>query len=234
MTNKNAQNSVLPTLTSRSVANGRELAQQFRGRLAGSLANSKMTSWRQVAKASGCSPSLLHSIARGDYDNSDKGPGIFGTFRAAKALDVSLDDLLPPKKRPTVGRFLANYQGLNTPIQSFSNVLEFCDVYGEPRKGLTHIIRLGPRSLLSERSSIHDPALLQLEYERWPAARRRRIFERQKRAWMAGALTELEFFDVRFEESETEVRVSFILSACRVLDFDGEQRLLVFCEPLAQ
>jgi len=233
MAKYDAQNSVHARPQYKVDARPRDLPRIFRRRLIASLENSRMNSWRQVAKASDCSPSLLQSIARGDYDNSDKGPGLFGAYRAARTLDVSLDDLAPPQKRPSVGCFLATYSGFDTPIEKFGAMLDYCDVYDEPYKGLTQIVRLGPKSLLAERSEILDPALLQIEFERWPTARRRRIFNRQLRAWKTGALTELEFFDVRFENSERAVRVSFILAACRVVDFDRIQRLLVFCEPMA-
>lgn len=233
MSTKNAQNSVHNTPPHARAQLTDDLPTVFRSRLVRSLEQSKFSSWRQVAKTSGCSPSLLQSIARGEYDNSNKGPGIFGAFRAAQAMDVSLDDLAPPNKRPSAARFLSTYRGFATPIHHFRDMLAYCDVYDEPRRGLTHIARLGPRSLLSERSGISDPALLQIQFARWPTARRKRIFQRQRRAWDAGVLTELEFFDVTFNHTDRDVQVAFILSACRVVDFDGVKRLLVFCEPVA-
>lgn len=210
------------------------IAKAFTTRFTRSLARSPFSSYRQLAKASDCSPSLLQSIARGDYLTSSKGPGIFGTYRAAAAMGVTLDDLVPPAARPTAARFLATYRGKGTPILDFSPMLPFCDVYDEPRNNNTRLVRVGVNSLLAERSGMTDPQLLQLQYERWTKAKKRRIFERQRRAWDYGVLSELELFEDKFVHTSTEVRVSFILSACRVVDLDGEKRMLIFCEPTSQ
>lgn len=204
----------------------------FRERLESALEASDFRSWRQVATASDCSPAMLQGIARGSYDGSPKGPGVFLAHKVASTLNTTLNDLLPTEQRPSVSQFLSLYSGPNTPIETFGATLRFCDVYDKPTGGATHIKRVGPNSLLRERSGLADPATLQLQYDNWPTARRRRIYERQRRAWTSGALSELEFFDVRFEQSRREIRVAFLLAACRVIDFDGAQRLLIFCEPM--
>jgi len=232
MAPSNAQNSGQNPAKAAPPQASSDVSIVFRKRFMRSFERSKFKSLRRVANAIGCAPSSLQSIARGDFDGSEKGPGLFNTYRAALAFGTTLDDLAPPKKRPHVANFLATYYGPETPIQSFGEMLEFCDVYGEPTHETTRLIRLGPQSLLSERSKISDPALLQVQFNRWPIMRRRKIYERQRRAWRFGTVTESEFFDVNFEDSDLDVQVGFIISTCRVIDFCGAKRLLVFCEPI--
>lgn len=209
-----------------------DLARTFRFRLERAFHNSKWDSWRQVARASNCSPAMLTSIVRGDFDTSRLGPGTFGAYRMARTLGVTLDDLAPPTKAPSATQFLSIYSGPSTPIGNFGPMLAYCDVYDEPRDGLTFLHRLGPRSLLSKESGIKDPEILQLEYERWSHARKRKIYNRQRRAWDGGQLSELEFFADRFTHNDKDVRAKFLLAACRVLDLNNTPRLLIFCDPI--
>lgn len=199
---------------------------------------SGIKSLRQVAILSNCSPSQVRNIASGAYDGSDVGPGVFQLSRLASTLGVTVGDLISRTELKTANRdvkdFFSRYQGRGTPIDNFSDLLPFCDVYNKPTGGRAIMERLGDRSFLVERTGITDVALHQHEYDRWPKARRKRIFSRQLRAWRLGALIEPASFDDRFATIDLEVSTSFLLAACHITDWDGAQRLLVCCEAVSE
>ncbi len=189
-----------------------------------------------LGRISSNSASKLQSIAKGQFDNSKDGPGLFGVYRAATSLDVTLDQLAPPEntKRPGVNAFLSCFRGVDTPIEYFGSVLDFCDVYRRPRSGSTQLDRLGSKSLLVEVSGMQDTTLLQIEYDRWPARRRRKIYDRQRMAWDRGYLIDSEIYDAEFVETLLTSNFSLLMAACRVRDTCGQSKLLIYAEPLRQ
>ena len=66
----------------------------------------------------------------------------------------------------------------------------------------------------------------------WSAARRRKTYQRQRLAWEAVQLAELDFIDEQSLILDATVQTPYMFSACRVVDFDGEPVLTVFCEPM--
>lgn len=187
-----------------------------------------------LGRISGNSPSKMQDIAKGVYDDAKDGPGLYGIHRTVAHLNTSLEELIPSRteKRPGINKFLSCYRGLGTPIESYHSVLSFCDVYKQPSAGLTHLERLGSNSLLVQVSGLTDPALLQLEFESWAASKRSKVYNRQKRAWATGHVIDTEVYDQRFQASSLHPHFSLLLAACRVVDFDAREKLIVYAEPL--
>lgn len=210
-----------------------QLSVVFRRRFKSAVKRSGMT-LAQLARRSSNSPSKIQSIANGEFDNSKDGPGLFGVHRATTELGIGLDELAPPNKllRPDVNQFLSCFQSPDQPISNFQSVIPFCDVYHKPLDGMTRLKRLGPGSLLVEVSNINDPALLQIEYEAWSANRRRHFSDRQVKAWTQGHYIDSEIYAADFVQTSLKPRLSLIVAACRVRDFDRKLALLVFAERL--
>lgn len=187
-----------------------------------------------LGRLSGNSASKMQDIASGKYDEAKDGPGLFGIHRTIQPLDTSLDRLLPigSQPRPGLNSFLSCYRGPGTSIEKFSQVLGFCDIYRKPSRDVTNLDRLGPQSLLVQVSGISDPALLQLEFESWAASKKAKVYNRQLRAWTDGHVVDTEVYDARFERSSLHPHFALLLAACRIVDFDAREKLIVYAEPL--
>ena len=185
-----------------------------------------------LSRDSGCSPARASQIAKGMFDTSKDGPGVFGLWRMAVNMGVSLDFLLPPPvTRPSVTEFFSYYSGPNTPIENFSEVIDFCDIYDKPSRGKTRLLQVGSSSMLAEKSKSQDVELLQIQYEAWPSEQRKRIYDWQKLAWHRGCFGEPEFFLGDYRSSTRRMEIPLFRSACRVVH-DSAPRLLVFCLPM--
>lgn len=195
---------------------------------------SDFDSFRQLAEASGNSHTTIANIAAGKF-NAENGPGLFRVHRAVQAMDARLTDVVTSAGYPTVQQFLSRCprrQDETVSIEAFGELLGFCDIYHEPIDKKTRIKRTGPKSMLVQKSRTADPEIIQSEYMSWSDTRKRRIYERQRQAWVSGRLTELDHF---FEVSPLlgkRVQISFLFAACKVIDLDGEAVLAIFCEPL--
>mmetsp|Transcript_27660 Transcript_27660/g.51385 ORF Transcript_27660/g.51385 Transcript_27660/m.51385 type:complete len:214 (-) Transcript_27660:1298-1939(-) len=210
-----------------------ELSVTFRQRFNEARQQSGL-SLNRLGRISANSPSKMQAIANGEYDGSKDGPGLFGVHRAVAPLGVTIDQLAPPivQPRPGINAFLSCFSGKDTPIESFGRMLDFCDVYKEPSGSRTHLARVGPKSLLVSVSGIWDPALLQIEYERWPAKRRKTIYQRQRFAWQRGHCIDSETYQAKFIGTSKTMSFSLMLAACRVRDYDGSSTQLIYAEPL--
>jgi transcriptional regulator with XRE-family HTH domain len=209
-------------------------AETFNSRFKLAYEKSQASSLRSLAKMSGNSPAMMNKIANGDYSQNN-GPGLFAIHRLADAMGVTLDDLVPLYQRPTIQEFIDCHPGIDTPnvsIDAFSRLLPHCDVYHRPENGITSIKRTGPESLVRRKTGLSDPALIQSEYLSWSAARRKRIFERQERAWEQAVLAELDFFNEMSSVLNKQYRIPFWLGICRAVDVDGEEVLIIFCEAI--
>ena len=144
--------------------------------------------------------------------------------------------ILPPPKskvaRPGIANFFGRYQGKDTPISNFADIIEFCDVYEKPTHSKTRLHQVGSLSLLAEKAQTTDATILQLEYESWPADRRKKIYEWHRRAWNVGAAGEPDgSFVALYPSSSREMRIPLFRSACRVVD-DTKPLMLIYCETL--
>ena len=217
-------------------------AVSFRDRFLRAYQSSPFQSIRQLSLASGFSESHLHKIANGAYDHSTSGPGCFGLARVAFTMNTTPDFLLgfraapTPKlaKAPTVSKMFQCYFESGARLEGFEEIMNFCDVYKEPKDQLTHLEKVGPLSLLARESKSTDAELLQREFEAADAGLRSEIFKGQMRAWAAGALAEPYYMDRKMISRARHVRFPFIRAACRVTTLAGEERLLIFCERLEQ
>lgn len=194
---------------------------------------STQESLNSLSRKSGCSPTQAHKIASGDFDNSVHGPGLFAIWRMASQMGVSLNDLAPMSEshRPGIQEMMRRYTRPSPSIKDYDDVLEFCDIYKKPIRGRTRLKSMGPKSLLAEKTGLSDASILQIAFDRWPEESRRRVYQRQKRAWDLRAVSEPNHFDERYFSSELRVNVELIWSGFRV-STDGEDVLLVYCEPL--
>lgn len=199
-----------------------------RGRVGISLA--------QLARLSTNSPTKLQDISNGKFDHSKDGPGIFGIQRTTRHLQVTLNDLVPPEipSRPGINKFLSRFEGKDTPISRFADLLDFCDIYKKPEGGASQIDQIGSKSLLVIASGISDPALLQIAYEQWPLSRRKKIYNRQALAWDRGHIVDSEIYDASYAENYLRPAFSLLLAACRVRDLTGLPRLLIYAEPIGE
>lgn len=205
-------------------------------RFTDALARSEFASLRDLARASGNSVAMLSNLINGK-STAKHGPGLFAVNKAAQAMGLTLNDILPPETGPTVQEFLKRHPGPqhpNTSIQVFSGQLSYCDIYREPKGGLSNIKRAGPNSLVVTQSGLSDPALIQAEYLSWSKQRRMRIFKRQRRAWDTVKLSELDYFSEDSRVLNERKRVPFFIAICRVIDYDGEPVLVVFCEAMPE
>lgn len=66
---------------------------RFRRGLQNAYELSEIESLRQVSALAGMSAPQVASILRGDFDESRSGPGVFGVYRMAKTLGVTIDEL---------------------------------------------------------------------------------------------------------------------------------------------
>lgn len=212
----------------------------FRDRFLREYESSDFKSLRQLSIASGFSESHLHKIANGAYDNSVSGPGCFGLARASLTLGTTPDNLLgfkkpaPPELEggPSVAKMFRCYFESGGRIEGFSEMINFCDVYGKPSNKRTHLKRVGPLSLLARTARTTDAEALQFEFEKSPPDLQSAIFEGQLRAWNAGALAEPHYMDRRMLSKPLHVRLPFIRVGCRVSTIQGDERLLIYCESI--
>lgn len=192
---------------------------------------------RKLARDTNNSPAKIANLERGDFDVAKDGISSNALRRIADALGVTLDTLLPPKKRLTrhgvTAALIMRFLDGNSRIQQFSDLLDFCDVYDEPKDDLTYLYRVGPNSQLAKESTTTDPNLLQIDFESWSLSRRKPVFKRQRRAWDSGFILEAITFQPSYITRPKETHVALTLAAGRVLDFDGTDRLLVCCEARA-
>ncbi len=208
------------------------LAARFRS----AFQASPYKSLRRLSDDCNCAHSQAQKIWSGGFGDSSHGPGVISLWRLCTALGIGLNDLLPPPPstvdRPGVGAFFSRYQGNETPIGNFADIIDFCDTYRKPIRGKTRLQKVGPRSYLAEKAQTTDAVVLQLEYESWPLDRRRRIFEWHRRAWSAGATSEPDgTFMALYPSSPRVMRIPLLRAACRVVD-NSEPLLLIYCEPL--
>lgn len=214
------------------------LAQEVKKRFRSAFNASPYKSLRQLSEDSDCNPAQAGKIIRGGFDGSSDGPGLFSCYRLAESLGVGLSDILPPKHtsigRPGVSAFFARYNRNNPRLEDFRDLLEFCDVFAEPKKGKSKILFLGRYSLLALKTDISDPAIHQAEYDSWSRERRTRIYQWQRRAWEIGALAEPEDFTGDYRSADRSIQTLILRAACRVLDDNLKPRLLVYCDQLWQ
>ena len=199
---------------------------------------SRYTSHRKLSIDSDCNPSQAGKIARGDFDASKDGPSLFGTYRMTEKMGVTLNDLRPPSydytDRPGVHDFFRRYRGPETTIHEFHEILEFCDVYDEPKMGRAVILSQGPRSLLTLKTGLIGVEKQQAEYDQWPREKRTAIFHWQRQAWEAGALSKPTYFEGTYGFYGLDLSGWVLLAACRVLFDDLKPRLLLYGDMLGQ
>lgn len=214
------------------------ISETFRERFEAAFGASPYNSKTQLSKDSECSPSRAGKIIAGDFDHSKDGPGIFGVWRMSEKMGSSLNELLPPTtvrvERPGLPAFFARYRHGESHLSDFADILEFCDVYRQPKRGRCFIEAVGPKSLLAEKTQVTDASIQQAEFDAWSPDRKDRIFQWQLRAWRAGVLAEPEHFNASYRAAGRRFQLSLLRAACRVLTHDLKPRLLIYCEPIWQ
>lgn len=215
-----------------------ELPAVFEYQFNAAFKASRYGSHRKLSLESRCNPSQAGKIAKGGFRSSKDGPSLFGSYRMAENLGVTLNDLLPPpvpaEERPGVEDFFARYQGFHTPISEFRDILEFCDVYAEPKNGRCQLISQGMYGLLAERTDIRDPVIHQATFDSWSPERRAKIFNWQRRAWEAGAMAEPEDFTGDYRSADRTIQILILRAGCRVLSDDLKPRLLIYCDQIGK
>jgi len=192
---------------------------------------------RALARASGTSPAKIDNLENVTYTNLKHGPCLYSVHRAAQVLNRSMSDLVPTSVKPDVMAFLRCHPGQDepdTPISVFAEFLDFCDVYSEPKKGNTFLKRAGSESFLVKKSGLTDPVLINSEFSSWSKSRRKKVFNRQHRAWCQVKLSELDFFTEESNVLNKRYTAEFMLGACRARDFDGEPVLVILCELVSE
>lgn len=153
-------------------------------------------------------------------------------------MGVGLSDIMPPVRNPAdppgVKEFFKRYRGNGTRLRDYADMLDFCDLYAEPKMGRCKLISQGPRSLLSERTGLVDVERQQQEYDSWSPERRATIFNWQRRAFEVGSMGEPVPFEGTYGFGGLHLVGYILKSASRVLIDDLESGLLIYAEMLWQ
>jgi len=197
---------------------------------------SRYRSHRKLSLESDCNDAQAGKIAKGGFRSSKDGPSLFSSYRMAEKMGVTLNDLLPPlepkSERPGVEDFFARHQGFDTPISEFADIIDYCDVYAEPKNGRCRLISLGPQGLLAERTEIYDASIQQAAFDSWSPERKAKIFNWQRRAGEIGAIAEPEDFTGDYRAADRTIQILILRAACRVLTDDLKPRLLIYCDQI--
>lgn len=206
---------------------------------------SEYSSLRALSLDADASPSRAHKIASGEFDNSQIGPGIFLVDRLARKMGCTPNDLLGYKKpapaedlapagKPTIERLTKCYVRSCGHINGFTDYLNFCQIYGEPKDNRINLISSGKLSLATIQAGTSDPAYLQEQFFKFPPERQASIYKGQRAAWDAGMGVAVENLDHAMADRGRRARFDFLRAAFRVLMPDGSTALLVYCELIDQ
>lgn len=192
---------------------------------------SRFNSLADLSVSSGCSSTAASKVALGR--TGKKGPSVFGLWRMAEQMGVTLNDLLPPiakSKRPGAHYFLSLYEGDDTHISAFDDVIDYCDIYLQPHAGRSRIEAVGPKSVLGEKTQIFDPKLQQDQYDMWSLEKRSKASVWQTRAWENGVAADYEYFSGSYIASQRNIEGAILKVGCKVLGRDHKPRLLVYID----
>ena len=207
-------------------------------RLGEAFRKSAYNSRRRLCADSGVSHAYMGKILSGRLDGSSHGPGIFSIARIAENIGVSLDELHPictkHGKRPGLAEFFARYRRSEPRLEDYADILDFCDIYRQPKRAKTKLETVGAGSLLAQVSGTQDASLMQSDFDIWPLKRRIEISRRHQRAWRLGIYAEPVFFEQKYETQGAEASFAMTWAGCRVSNGDGRDRLLIYCEPLRE
>lgn len=214
----------------------------FRNNFISAYQSSGFRSYRSLSHAAGTSSSRVQKIVRGDFDDSNVGPGIFTIDRMCKQLNVTPNDLLGYQRAandkgmairsgmPSIEKLVSLYSSSRANLASFTEFERFLQVYDEPKDGNIHLVRSGELSLAARAAGTNETDFLQDQYFLFTKETKQAIYTGQRRAWDNGIGLEVLQLDHDMPDQDRRAKFSFMRAAFRLSRPDGEDHLAVYCE----
>lgn len=214
--------------------------QKFKNRLHIALGASEHRHISTVQEAVGMKGNTLYKWFDGSFDNSIQGPGAFSLAEVAYELETSPNYLLgfePAKQgrledEPTIEELFECYQTSGGRIEGFQDVIEYCDIYGEPTNGLAQLERVGRLSLQGKKTK-KNAERLQAEYAASDSELVRTIYERHQRVWDNSYSVEMGYIDKRLVTVALHARFTYVFAGFRVgSTLSGPDKIVGFAKQI--
>lgn len=218
----------------------------FRNNFLKAFEASPFSSLRALSLSSGISASRAQKIASGDFDNSEVGPGIFLIEKICEQLGCTPNDLLgyqshePTKNKmhrtgePSIEKLVTCHVRSSGHISGFSEYLNFCQIYDEPKDGAIKLVSNGQLSLATRVTEETNIGFLQGSFFKFSEETRDQVYQGQRLAWEKGMGLDAVFLNHDIPEKGKRARFDFLRAAFRVRMADSSEKLLVYCTMVEQ
>lgn len=214
----------------------------FRNNFLRQFERSDFSSFREFSLASGVSHARAQKIANGEFDHSDIGPGVFVVDRMCRVLDCTPNDLLgydsTPKQpsaqarngEPSIKKLVQCYVRSGGHINGFTDYLNFCQIYDEPKDGRIFLRMSGQLSLASRVAGTTDINYLQAQFFEFDEEHQQEVYAGQRAAWENGIGMDAPFLNHRMKERGRQARFDYSRVCFRVTMADGSDALIIYCD----